>query len=141
MATIYKHGEIGQIERLTHKLCYCLDGKILRNNGNGWKLWAKLKPGIDPQAHFARKQAEYANKLTTKPAFAAWRRKIHSYAFGKRTLLVEAIKMLGNDIDGLWSELNDICRISVTVEDCQSLVDKYNAAIEEGKLDNQSAKV
>lgn len=141
MATIYKHSEIGQIERLTHKLCYCLDGKILRNQGAGWKIYGKLKPGIDPQAHFEKARANYAEKLATKPAFAAWRREVHKYAFSKRGLLVEMVKTLGNDIDGLWVELNDLCGIHASLDDCQALVDKYNAAIEEGKLDNQSAKV
>lgn len=132
MATLSKHGELGQIERLTYKLAYCSDGQVLRNNGEGWKIWKKCKPGIDPVQHFAQAQANYANKLATQPAFAEWRRVLHSnVAFRNRFLVLEAIKMLGNDVDGLWSELNDMANISLSLEDCQELVAAYDAACRE----------
>lgn len=36
MATLSKHGEIGQIEYLSYRAAYCQDGQILRNQGDGW---------------------------------------------------------------------------------------------------------
>lgn len=144
MATIYKHGELGQIERLTHKVCYCADGKILKNYGAGWKVWGKLKPGIDPLAHFEKCKANYAEKLQKMPAFANWRKKLHNaFSFKNRRLAVESIKMLGDDWDGAWASLDDY-GIRVDFESFMSVCAAYKLACDEAKkfeVDKPAAKV
>lgn len=132
MATLYKHGELGQIERLAYKLAYCADGKILRNDGDGWKQWRKCKPGIDPRARFEQAKSAYAEKLSAKPAFAAWRSLFHELVpFTQRSLVLTAISCMPQDPDGVWSEVNDYLSFagdSYSIEDICSLCRAYQAA-------------
>jgi len=138
MATIYKHGELGQIERLTHKVCYCADGKILKNYGHGWKVWGKVKPGIDPKAHFEKCKAKYAEKLATMPAFAAWRKALHdNFSLKNRVLALESIKMLGDDFDGAWASLDDY-GIKVNFDDFMLVCEAYKAACNEARIFEQN---
>lgn len=139
MATLYKHGEIGQIERLTFKVAYCADGNILRNDGYGWKIWRKIKEGIDPVELFHKKQKEYQEKLISLPCFAAWRKAIHAFPLKHRAIIVEGVRMLGNDLDGLTSELQDY-GIQIDYDETKELNDAYEAALEEQKLNSNVQK-
>jgi len=135
MATIYKHGgEVGRIEKLTFSMLFCADGKILRNHGDGWKIWRKLKPDVEggPRGSFERCQAEYDAKLDASPEFASWRDKVHEFPLRKRALVVEAVRLLPADPDGLWSELEDMgCPVSHG--EAQALLAAYRAAQAEAK--------
>lgn len=135
MATIYKHGgEVGRIERLTFSMLFCEDGKILRNDGAGWRIWRKLKPGVEggPRGSFNRCRAEYDEKLARLPAFAHWRERVHEFPLKKRALVVEAVRLLPADPDGLWSELEDM-GLPVSHGEAQALLDAYRAANAEAK--------
>lgn len=134
MATLYKHGELGQIERVAYKVAYCLDGKILRNQGDGWKLWKALKPGIDAREHFEKAKANYAAKLAEKPAFAEWRKLFHdTFSFTNRYMALTVISSMPQDPDGVWSELNDYCRISCGIDEVVEVCRAYQAAELESK--------
>lgn len=135
MATIYKHGgEVGRIEKLTFSMLFCADGKVLRNHGDGWKLWRKLKPDVEggPAGAFKRCSDEYNAKLRDGWAFAHWRDLVHEFPLRKRALVVEAVRLLPADPDGLWSELEDMgCPVSHG--EAQALLDAYGAAQREAK--------
>lgn len=139
MATLYKHGEIGQVERLAYRLAYCEDGNILRNDGDGFKMWKRLRKEINPQAAFERAKEKYAEKLATFPCFAAWRSEFHALIpFKLRNLALSVISMMPQDPDGVWSELNDFCSMQgdgdlLSVEDACNLCRLYEAARLEGK--------
>ncbi len=130
MATLYKHGEIGQIERLCSKYAYCLDGKILRNSGSGWKIYAKVKEGIDPRAHFETAKANYARKLAENPAFAHLREILHeTVSFGNRHVVKETISLMSDDADGVWSTFADNAwrGVELDLDDCVALCDAFRA--------------
>lgn len=138
MATLSKHGQIGQIERLTFKVAYCHDGQILRNQGDGWKVWKRLKPEFasDPVGAFERAKARYAEKLATRPEFAAWRSMLHELvSFSHRWMVVTAIEMMPQDPDGVWSTLDDYSTLGIdlSIEDCVQLCRAYEAASAEAK--------
>lgn len=117
MARLSKHGELGQIEKLDHKLAYCSDGQVLRNNGDGWKVWRKLKPGIDPVSHFHQAQTKYAEKLANNPAFRHWRELFHAaFPFRLRFMALQAISLMPDDSDGVCSEINDFACLNGGVE-------------------------
>lgn len=142
MATIYKHGEIGQIERVAYKLCFCADGKILRNDGDGWKLWRTLKPGVDPREHYEKAKANYAAKLQEKPAFAEWRTLFHNtFAFCHRYMALTVISSMPQDPDGVWSELNDYLNISIGVEEVVEVCRAYEAAERESQPQEETKTV
>ena len=139
MATLSKHGELGQIERLLDKVAYCADGKILRNTGSGWKQWRKLKPSFDMAVEWPKKQAAYLQRLRDDPYYADYRELLHKLvSFQNRPIVHETIANLGNDVDGCWSELQDYdsmhgSEIGLSVQELQDLADAYQGMMDEMK--------
>ena len=135
MATLSKHGEeIGRLELLTSKVAYYSDGKILRNQGNGWKLFRKVKPGVNVNEAFHHRLSSQSEFAAQRPAFIEFKRQLHAIAsFQDRYMVKAALEMLANDPDGLWSELNDMLRISCGVDEVVNLCRAYEASIQESK--------
>lgn len=137
MATLYKHGEIGQIERVAYKVAYCADGQVLRNDGDGWKTWKRVKPGVDPKQLFETVKAKYAEKLRTKPAFAHWREVFHrTFSPRQRSIALTSIDSMPQDPDSVWSELNDYAPFggdSFSIEEIVECCRAYQAAELESK--------
>lgn len=146
MARLSKHGELGQIEKLDHKLAFCADGQILRNQGDGWKMWMKLKPGIDPVEHYNRKVAMYKDKLANNPAFAHWRELMHAtIPFSLRFITRQAISLMPGDSDGVCSEVNDFACLNggveiISFEEAAQLCSAYRLACEEAKQAKEQAQ-
>lgn len=127
MATLQANGEIGQYTFLTYKIAVCANGKILRNDGRGWKKWKKLKEGVNPVEYYNLRRKKSGEYLVNSPCYAAFKlRFMEEFSLVQRCIVLEAFKLLSNDIDGLWSELNDILRISIDVETVKELCKLYN---------------
>lgn len=109
MAKLSAHGrEIGRIEFAHSRKAYFEDGKILEDRGHGWKLKAKVKPGITPLEAFTRARDAYAERLRQRPALAAYTDYVHSLApLSRRWKLVLALQMMPSDPDGIWSDCCD----------------------------------
>jgi hypothetical protein len=142
MAKCSAHGaEIGTLYLNTKAYRYMDDGVILRNSGFGWKLFGKLKPGVLPQQAFAKKLAQEQEMLNRKPALRAFRKALHDLAgIGKRWKLVQAISMMPDDCDGVWSECCDgyADNVHADVDDIAELCKLYKAAVEEKSLEPQA---
>ena len=126
MATLYKHGQtLGHFEYANYRTAHMSDGKILRNQGSGWKLFRAVKPGIDPKQHFIDKQKTRAERESECPAWAAYIKGLCStIRLERRWMLHAAVELLGNDIDGIWSEM-EMHGESVNLEDLKSLSENY----------------
>ena len=135
MAKLSAHGsELGRLAFTTYSLAYMSDGKILKNGGNGWKLYKKCAPGVTPERAFASAQARRAEFADAHPCLMAYRKELHSIAgMGKAWKLHTAIELLGNDVDGIWSEACDGYgdNVHADVEEIAGLVRLYNAAQDE----------
>ena len=109
MAKLSAHGAtIGKVEYVGKVKAYCADGKVLKNDGSGWKLHGKLKAGVTPEQAFENAKARQAEHFRTRPAYAEYHRFICSLAgIGKRWKLISCLMMMPNDIDGIWSECCD----------------------------------
>lgn len=109
MATLRKHGrEIGRIRYLTRTIAHMSDGTLLENDGDGWRIWGRVKPGRDPETVYADSVAALARHDARKPAAAAYRRRLHELAgMGKAWKLHHAIRYMPGDPDGVWSEACD----------------------------------
>lgn len=130
MACLSKHGrELLRIKTLTANVAYMEDGNVLRNYcGGGWKLWKRVKEGVSPVELSEKRRASLAEDETRRPDYVRFKRQFHDQVpTNLRGLVLEAIKLLGNDIDGLWSELNDTIRFDVGLEDLKALVDGFDA--------------
>lgn len=105
MATLSKQGrEIGRINQLRASYSLRDNGRILKNEGDGWKI-LKLRDGWETHtawAHLCAKEAELS------PEFKAYRRAVQSeFCLANRWKYLELVKLLGDDIDGIWAHLDD----------------------------------
>src|SRR5574340_10382 len=129
MAKLSAHGiELDRREYPSGRVAVMSDGKILRNQGFGWKLWKRVKPGVDPKvyAEDARKRYE------ARPAvFHEYMRELINAAdLEHRYRLHTAVSLLPNDPDGVWSEVNDTYSgYSIDLDDCLKLCRLYEAAM------------
>jgi hypothetical protein len=136
MAKLSAHVEIGRIEYIKETRAFMTDGKILRNQGFGWKKYATVKEGIDPTAHFLECKAKHDARLQARPALREYRRAMLSACgLSKRWKLLAAIDLMPNDADGIWSEVSDGYgdNISISVEEIVEILKLREACIAEGK--------
>jgi hypothetical protein len=106
MATLYKHGEqLATRETTGGRIAVMSDGNILRNQGQGWKLYKRTKPGVDP-AEYARKFDERTRAII--PEVRAYIEALKDAVdLSHRWMLHEAISVMPTDPDGCWSTLDD----------------------------------
>lgn len=137
MAKLSAHGsEIGRIVFLTYTKAYMSDGTVLKNIGFGWKIHAKVKPGVDPRDAYQRAIDRQSAFLADSPAYRAYRSELHSMAgVGKRWKLHGAVELMPQDPDGVWSEACDGFgdNVSADVDEVAHLCDLYLAAEREAK--------
>jgi hypothetical protein len=108
MAKLSAHGqEIGTVYFNASAKRYMSDGAVLKNNGLGWKIGARLKPGAVTEAYNAQVEKQKV-ELARRPAVAAYRRELHALAgLSKRWRLHMAVSLMPDDPDGAWSEACD----------------------------------
>jgi hypothetical protein len=135
MAKLSAHGtEIGRIEFVAYRKAYFSDGAILKDSGFGWKLHAKVKAGIDPAQAFENAKSKAAAFLRQRPAFAEYRRFIHSLApLSRRWKLITALHAMPDDTDGIHSECcnGHYDDIDADLDDIVKLCELYRAACKE----------
>jgi hypothetical protein len=121
MAKLSAHGiEIGRIVFNTYAKAYMSDGAVLKNNGFGWKLHARCKPGVDPVAVYERAKAHQEAFLVERPALATYRKALHRLSgLSKAWKLHAAVELMDDDPDGVWSEC------------CNGYADNVHADIDE----------
>ncbi len=109
MAKLSAHGTIiGKIRLLTFEKAYMSDGHILQNNGQGWRLYKKIKDGISPIEVYKKQKEKVDRVLLDNPCLADYRKKLHSLAgVNKAYKLHIAIQLMPDDPDGVWSEVCD----------------------------------
>lgn len=137
MAKLSAHGsELGRLKFTTYTLAYMTDGKILRNCGDGWKLYKKCAPGVSPESAYSAALARRAEFAESHPAMMEYRKELHAIAgMGKAWKLHAAIELLGDDVDGIWSEACDGYgdNVHADVEEVAALARLYALAVAESK--------
>ena len=109
MARLSKHGmEIERFETLKRRYSVRSDETVLVDSGGGWKL-ARLKPGITAQQYLDGVKSKREQMIATRPAFWAYRNAVIAEfpSLEKRLMFLSMASYLGDDLDGLWSELDD----------------------------------
>lgn len=129
MATLSKHGrELLRIDGLLVKIVYCADGKVLRNTGSGWKIWKKVKAGLDPVEVASKRHLSHQAWREARPCYCDFERQFKSLVPpDHRWTAWEALKSLPDDLDGLWVEFNDHIGVDCSVEDLREVVNSYHA--------------
>ena len=138
------HGDvIGMLDGLLYTKTYMSDGHVLRSqpDGVGANVWldiGRVSSGIDPAQAFQRAKERQEGVLARMPYFAAYRKELHELvgkdnAWRIHTIIEMLAEAHYSDIDGIWSECNDIHGISLDVDDVATLVRLYDAAAREQK--------
>jgi len=129
MATLSKHGqELYREKRTSGDYVICADGNVLRNEGDGWKVYGKVKASSMPQ-ELVKLWQEKAKKLS--PAFIKYRNALIEYTSLKtRALVHTAVQISHHDPDGVWADLDDY-GIHLDFDDVQELCALYEK--KEGK--------
>jgi len=93
MALISKHGETLHLsELLTSKIAIMSDGHILQNKGEGWKLYKKLKEGVNPTIYAQKHKDAETTDHQKRPAFHAYKDALHQFvSFQRRHEVHQAI--------------------------------------------------
>jgi hypothetical protein len=101
MARLSKQGhEIDRAELLMKTFSLRSNGAILVNKGDGWKV-AKLKEG-------KTWETVKACAANVTPEFAEYRKLVlDEVPLTRRHEFVAAVQILADDVDGLWSTLDD----------------------------------
>jgi hypothetical protein len=100
--------EIERFETLKRRYSVRSDETVLVDSGGGWKL-ARLKPGITAQQYLDGVKSKREQMIATRPAFWAYRNAVIAEfpSLEKRLMFLSMASYLGDDLDGLWSELDD----------------------------------
>jgi hypothetical protein len=136
MATLRAHGkEIGRLEFPAYRLAIMSDGHILKDEGWGWKVYKKVKAGITPQGYLDRRVANQKAFLAARPETAHFQAEMGKLAVKMRSRIVGLFNLLGDDADGIWSELDDWTetRNYFSFEEVARLSRMYKAAVAECK--------
>lgn len=138
MAVLSKHGhEVERFEKLKKRISIRSTGEVLVDRGDGWKM-AKLKPGATVEGYAARLRKLIEDLPQTRPAFWAYRTAVMSEfpSFAQRVRFLTLQSLLGDDLDGLWSELED-AGMGVDLDTLQEIASLRVAVKEE--LERQKA--
>lgn len=105
MATLSKNGiETHRVELLRKTYSFRSNGKILKNEGFGWKL-VTLKEGVSPDQFLANLRSR-EEKLS--PLFREYRARVQSeFPLSIRWKYLELANLMDGDIDGIWAHLDD----------------------------------
>ena len=105
MATLSKQGtEIVRFDQLKASYSIRSNGKVLKNEGFGWKLCA-LKPGKTAQD--LRTSLE-TREATLSPEYRAYRKAVQAeFPLSERWQYLTLRDLLGSDLDGIYTELQD----------------------------------
>ena len=137
MSVLYKHGkELFRKRAARYDMAYMEDGTIHKNSGHGFKLYARVKPGSNPVEVINKIKEKHNNKRRNNPHYAAFVDAVRDCGSLKKCgLLVTALDVLGDDIDGIYVELDDWpdTRGYFSIEDITHIHGLYTAALKEAK--------
>lgn len=137
MATLSKHGqELGRMEFISSRTVHMTDGTILRDQGDGWRRWRKVKPNVDARVAFGLSVDRHAEFERERPAYCEYRKALFAAAgrcLRTRIHIHTLVKLMPGDPDGVTTELADslIDPVHVDLDEAVQLCRLYRAMAEE----------
>jgi hypothetical protein len=109
MATLKRNGtELARFEYESSTLVVMSNGRVLRNQGDGWKRHRHAKPGVTAETIAARRRASFEARRAACPTWAAYIEGLcRAVALKHRGMLAQSIELMPGDPDGVWSTLDD----------------------------------
>lgn len=106
MAKLSAHNPIWIEHALKNRFAWCEDGKVLKNYGQGWKKYSKIKVGL-PILETIQKRKETFEKW--KISHPAWWRLLNwldtNLAFPKRYRFMTALEEFSHDAEACLNSL------------------------------------
>jgi hypothetical protein len=142
MAKLTAHGnEAGTIDYLTYRIRYMSDRQVLKNQGDGWKLYRKVKSDIQPIDAYIHARNKLNEFKANYPHNSNFMEALHETCglYG-RWYILETIRSMPNDPDGVWSTFDDSYDYKLpklTIEECVELCKLYNLAELEAEENNK----
>ena len=138
MATLSKHNIVGKVELLSKSYAVSDKGKTYVNYGRGWKEHGKLKEGVTPSDYLATHERRLKELEEHCPSYTRFKKLFKASAPANcRWQVMEALRTMGSDYDGILSELNEHAgyemRDRLTLEDIVELVRAYKSYHEQLK--------
>lgn len=130
MATLKSNGSIlAKLDYGPFQIALMSNGRMLKKDSGGtWKRFKKFRSLDKLTDQVQSTVTRFFSREDTMPCWWRWRcLLISTAAFDERWKVQTAVNMLGDDVDGLWSELNDVAGVHITLEDCAQLVAAYRA--------------
>mgnify|MGYP001328461929 CR=1 FL=1 len=127
MATVKKHGEkIGaDLHYLTMTLRIMSDHTILKNSGDGWKIYKTIKPELDLNECHAKLTADIVRFDHDNPAYENYKKCLHrNVSMLNRSLVQMYIEMMPDDPDGGLSMCEDH-ELGITIDEMVDMCRKY----------------
>jgi hypothetical protein len=109
MATLHKNGvETARFETLKSIWSFRSNGKVLRQQGFGWKL-VHFKPGKSSKTLLATLESAEVEQKTKRPLYWAWKKQVISeFGINVRWRYLTLLELHPDDIDGIWSQMDDV---------------------------------
>jgi hypothetical protein len=128
MAKLSAHGlELARRETPNSRIVVMSDGKLLRNYGQGWKLWKRVKDGVDPVEY--AKGFNERTKMISPEIQAYIKALVNACDLEHRLYLNTSIELSGHDPDGVWSDMESRGDwYSIDLEDIIRCCKAYEAA-------------
>ena len=103
MACLNKNGtEVFRVDALQYSLSFRSNGKVLKNEGFGWKLVVLAMPFADALAKHQKLQSNIPR------AYAEYRAAVQAeFPLPVRWQYLTLRDLLGDDIDGIYTDLED----------------------------------
>lgn len=103
MAVLSKNGtEVFRVDALEYSLSFRSNGKVLKNDGFGWKLVVLAMPFADALAKHQKLQSNIPR------AYADYRRAVQAeFPLPVRWQYLTLRDLLGDDLDGICTDLQD----------------------------------
>lgn len=140
MAKLSAHGtELARRETPTVRIAVMSDGQIMRNYGQGWKLWRRVKAGVDITAYAAKFDQHTIEIMPELQRYVATL--IDACDLEHRARLHTTISLMPSDPDGVWSELNDYSGYTLDLNDICRACRAYEAVESAIKAETVSTEV
>ena len=122
MASLSKNGtEVFRVDALKYSLSFRSNGKVLKNEGFGWK---RVNLSMSFESALEKHRATQAN---LSRAYLDYRRAVQSeFPLPVRWQYLTLRDLLGDDIDGIYTDLQDR-GIHTDLDTLQELHDLYRA--------------
>lgn len=123
-------GLVKQMESMLYSKAFCADGVILRDDGEGWRSWRRLKGAYTVEDGIRLAEARVEKRRVHEPRWFEFRSVMLEVApsITERMKLFNVLNALSDDPDGLYTAIQDEgASLEIDQQDAEDLCTKFEA--------------